>query len=88
MIGRAISMTVHEAAQKVTIIAAIEKKRVERPIIIFLGKDSRKSSSAYLDVRIPKNIKTEVEEEKRDRASNIMKSLNDLSRKNIGKPVS
>jgi len=27
------------------IMAAIEKKRVERSIIIFLGKDSRKSSS-------------------------------------------
>ncbi|KAK4593433.1 hypothetical protein RGQ29_017514 [Quercus rubra] len=34
------------AAEKAIIMAAIEKKRVERPIIIFLGKDSRKSSSA------------------------------------------
>jgi len=34
------------AAEKAVIMAAIEKKRVERPIIIFLGNDSRKSSSA------------------------------------------
>jgi hypothetical protein len=34
------------AAEKAIIMAAIEKKRVERPMIIFLGKDSRKSSSA------------------------------------------
>ena len=34
------------AAEKVVIMATIEKKRVESPIIIFLGKDSRKSISA------------------------------------------
>ncbi|KAK4593440.1 hypothetical protein RGQ29_017519 [Quercus rubra] len=34
------------AAEKAIIMATIEKKRVERPIIIFLGKGSRKSSSA------------------------------------------
>lgn len=47
-------MTIHEcsrnitkrAAEKAIIIVAIEKKSVERPIIIFVGKDLRKSSSA------------------------------------------
>ena len=34
------------AAEKVVIMVTIEKKRVESPIIIFLGKDSRKSFSA------------------------------------------
>jgi hypothetical protein len=34
------------AAQKATIIAAIEMTSVERPIINFLGKDIRKSCSA------------------------------------------
>ncbi|KAL6289322.1 hypothetical protein ACE6H2_006832 [Prunus campanulata] len=43
---------------------AMEIKSVDRPIIIFVGKDFRKSSSAYRDVRIPKNINTEVVEEK------------------------
>ena len=33
-------------AQKVVIMDAMEKIRVERPIIILLGKDLRKSSSA------------------------------------------
>ena len=33
-------------AQKVIIIVAMEKIRVERPIIILLGKDLRKSFSA------------------------------------------
>ena len=52
------------AAEKAVIMAAIEKKRVERSIIIFLGKDSRKSSSTYRDVRILINIKTEVGEKR------------------------
>jgi hypothetical protein len=34
------------AVEKAIIMAAMEKKRVESPMIIFLGKDSRKSSSA------------------------------------------
>ena len=79
---------IKRAAEKAIIIVAIEKKRVERPMIIFLGKDSRKSSSAKRDVRIPKNIKTEVEEENRDRASDIIKSMNNFSCKNIGMPES
>ena len=33
-------------AQKVIIMVAMERIRVERPIIIFMGKDLRKSSSA------------------------------------------
>ena len=33
-------------AQKVIIMVAMERIRVERPTIIFLGKDLRKSSSA------------------------------------------
>ena len=49
-----IGLTIHDcscsisksAAEKVVIMAIIEKKRVESPIIIFLGKDSRKSSYA------------------------------------------
>ena len=34
------------AAEKAVIMAGIENKRVKRPIIIFVGKDLRKSSSA------------------------------------------
>ena len=41
-------MIVHVAQEKeqAVIMASIEKKRVEMPIIIFLGKDSRNFSSA------------------------------------------
>ena len=34
------------AAEKAVIMARIENKRVEKPIINFLGKDFRKASSA------------------------------------------
>ena len=36
---------------------------------------------------MPRNINTEVEEERRDSASHITKSVNTLLFKNIGKPV-
>jgi phosphoribosylformylglycinamidine (FGAM) synthase PurS component len=67
------------AAQKVTIMAAIEKKSMERPMINLVGKDLRKSSSAYRDVRIPKNINTDVDEEKREIASATIKTVKDFS---------
>ena len=38
--------TKKRAAQKAIVIVAIEKKRVKRPNISFVGKDLRKSSSA------------------------------------------
>ncbi|CAB4268871.1 unnamed protein product [Prunus armeniaca] len=66
---------------------AMEIKSVERPIIIFVGKDVRKSSSAYRDVRIPKNINTEFVEEKSDIASETINTTNIFSSKNKGKPV-
>jgi phosphoribosylformylglycinamidine (FGAM) synthase PurS component len=72
------------AAQKVTVMVAIEKKSVERPIINLLGKDLRKSSSAYRDVRIPKNINTDVDEEKREIASATIKTVKDFSSLKIG----
>jgi phosphoribosylformylglycinamidine (FGAM) synthase PurS component len=72
------------ASQKVTIMVAMEKKSVERPIINFLGKDLRKSSSAYRDVRIPKNINTDVDEEKREIASATIKTVKDFSSLKIG----
>lgn len=37
---------IKRAAEKAIIMVVMEKKRVKRPIIILLGKDSRKSSSA------------------------------------------
>lgn len=76
------------AEEKAIIIVAMEKKRVKRPIIILVGKDFWKYSASKCNVRIPKNINTEVEEENSDRESAIIKILNNFLFKKIGKPVS
>ena len=91
-----IGMTTHDfpgrimkrEAQKVIIIVAIERIRVERPTIIFLGKDLRKSSSAERGVRMQRNINNEVEAESRDRASYIIKTIKTFSFKKVGMPES
>ena len=76
------------AAQKAIIMVAIEKKRVERPIISFVGNRVRNLFSAYCEVRIPKNINTEVVAEKSEMESDIMKTMNKSFPKNMGAPVS
>jgi phosphoribosylformylglycinamidine (FGAM) synthase PurS component len=78
------STIIIRAAQKVTIMVAMEKKSVERPIINLVGKDLWKSSSAYRDVRIPRNINTDVDEEKREIASATIKTVKDSLSLNIG----
>ncbi|WRX18960.1 hypothetical protein QQP08_011447 [Theobroma cacao] len=65
-------MTVEE---KDTIIATIEMKSEESPMINLLGKDLRKSGAVYRDVRMPTNINTEVVEAKREIESDIMNIL-------------
>lgn len=75
------------AVEKVIIMVAIEKKRVASPTIIFVGKDLRKSCSSYRDVRIVKNINTDVDEENSDSVSDTMKIVNNFLSENIGKPV-
>ena len=68
------------AAQKVTIMVAMDKTSMERPIINLVGKDFRKSSSPYRDVvRIPKSINTDVDEEKREIASATINTVKDFS---------
>ncbi|KAL7616409.1 hypothetical protein Lser_V15G00244 [Lactuca serriola] len=64
------------AAAKETIMVTIEKKRHAIPKINLVGKDIRKSFSAYLAVRIPKNINTEVDDAKRDSPFDIIKIMN------------
>ena len=76
------------AAQKAIIMAAIEMKRVERPIISFVGNRVRNLFSAYCDVRIPRNINTEVVAEKSEIESDIIKTMNKGSSKNMGAPLS
>ncbi|KAF4388661.1 hypothetical protein G4B88_018938 [Cannabis sativa] len=55
---------IKRAAQNAIVIVAIDMKSVRSPITNFVGNDLRKSSSAYLDVSIPKNINTEAVDEK------------------------
>ena len=59
-----------------------------RPIINFFDSDSRKSSSAYRAVWMDKNTKTEVEEKIIPSASEIANTMNNLSQKKIGMPLS
>ena len=75
------------AALNDIIMAAIEKKRAERPIINFVGNRVRNLLSAYCDVMMPRNINTEVVAEKSDIASEIIKSINKGSFRNLGIPV-
>ena len=76
------------AAQKAIIMVAIEKKRVERPIISFVGNRVRNLFSAYCDVRIPRNINTDVVAEKSEMESDNMKTVNKSFPMNIGAPFS
>ena len=76
------------AAQKAIIIAAIETKRVESPIISFVGSRVRNFTSAYWDVRIPRNINTEVVAEKSEIESETKKTMKSLFSKKMGAPLS
>ncbi|GMN69347.1 hypothetical protein TIFTF001_038398 [Ficus carica] len=51
-------------AQKAINIVAMEKKSVDNPRNNLVAKDTRKSYSSYLEVKIPKNTNTEAVEEK------------------------
>lgn len=94
---RAIGPTIHanrwpstmkKVALNATSIDAIEQKRVIKPSINLFGRDSRKSSSAYRDVRMDKNINIEVTDENRAKASDMAKIMKDLKPKKIGVPSS
>lgn len=53
---------------------------MERPKIIFLGSETRKSSKEYLEVRMVRNIRTEVQEAKKDSVSAIVKIMKRMER--------
>lgn len=73
-----------KVAVKATSIDAMEKKSVARPIINLFGKVSRKSSSAYREVRIDKNINMEITEENNANASVTVKTMNGLVEGKLG----
>jgi len=58
---------------KATIIKAIEKKSILKPTSNLKGRDLRKSSCAYREVRMPKNMTIAMLDETKDSASAIGK---------------
>ena len=72
---------------KATIIKAIEKKSVLKPISNLKGRDLRKSSCAYREVRMPKNITIAMLDETKESASAIAKLTKIGSRWKIGMPL-
>ena len=58
-------------AVKAIIMVAIDTKSNIRPVMSFKGNDMRKSLSAYREVRIDRNIRTEAVEENNDIAFNV-----------------
>lgn len=81
------SSTMQKVAANATSIDAIEKKRVARPTTNLFGRDSAKSSSAYREVSMERNINMEVTEENRANASATAKTMKDVEFKNIGVPL-
>lgn len=78
---------IRRAAENTIIMVAIATKRVEIPIIIFVVKDVRISSSVSHDVRILKNVNVAVTEDS-NIASETINNINNLSLMNAGKSVS
>lgn len=73
-------------AVKATIIVAIDTNKDVRPTMSLKGSTFRKSVSAYRDVRIDRNNKTEVEEANNETAFDIAKTLKDACLSRIGDP--
>lgn len=77
---------VKSAVENATSMAAMEKNIMVRPKIIFLGSETRKSSKEYLEVRIVRNMRTEVHEVKKDSVSATVKIMNRTSVRWRGSP--
>ena len=75
-------------AQKDTKIAAMETKRDDKPSNSFLGRSLRKSLTWYLEVRMARNMTTEVTEKQRATSDEIANMRNAVWRSSIGLPLS
>ncbi|PKI32873.1 hypothetical protein CRG98_046737 [Punica granatum] len=92
MIGKKIQLnlslrTIYSAAPNATIMVAMARNKDANPNINLFGRARRKSSSAYRAVRIDKNIKMAVVEEKRANASDAANNMKTCSFKNSGMPL-
>lgn len=77
-----------KVAVKATIMVAIEISNKMRPHMSFNGNDTRKSLSAYREVRIDRNISIEAVEVNNDMAFDMAKTTKDDLLTKTGLPVS
>lgn len=75
-------------AVKATIMVAIEMSSKISPLMSFSGNDTRKSCSAYLEVRIDKNINTEAVEVNKDTPFDMEKTTKEALFCRTGYPFS
>ncbi|KAI6681746.1 hypothetical protein NL676_035627 [Syzygium grande] len=74
-------------AAKATSMKAKERKRKQRPVMIFLGNDSTKSCGSYRDVKMARNSKMAIMEENKPNASETAKTRRESYPNNNGTPV-
>jgi hypothetical protein len=75
-------------AAKASMVTATEKKRKVKPIMSFRGSAWRKSWRSKGEVRIERNMTTEVNELARERTSMQVKIRKKVSQRRMGVPVS
>lgn len=75
-------------AQKDTRMAAMDTKRDDNPSNSFLGRSLRKSFTWYLEVRMARNMTTEVTEKQRATSDEIANMRNAGWRSSMGLPLS
>ncbi|KAK3438734.1 hypothetical protein EUGRSUZ_C03530 [Eucalyptus grandis] len=66
---------------------AKERKRKQRPKMILLGNDSRKSCISYREVKMARNNKMAVTDENKPKPSEIAKRRRESCPNNKGTPV-
>ncbi|KAL3747096.1 hypothetical protein ACJRO7_015953 [Eucalyptus globulus] len=82
-----LSSTIVRVAAKAISMKAKERKRKQRPQMIFLGNESRKSCTSYREVKIARNSKMAITEETKPNASEIVKTRRESCPNNKGTPV-
>ncbi|KAF8036180.1 hypothetical protein BT93_C2015 [Corymbia citriodora subsp. variegata] len=79
-----LSNTIVRVAAKATSMKAKERKSKERPIMIFLGNELRKSCNSYREVKIARKSKMAITEENKPNASEIVKTRREFCPNNNG----
>ncbi|KAK3438049.1 hypothetical protein EUGRSUZ_C02524 [Eucalyptus grandis] len=79
-----LSSTIVRVAAKAINMKAKERKRKQRPQMIFLGNDSRKSCASCCEVKMARNSKMAVTEETKPNTSKIAKTRRESCPNNKG----